>query len=66
MRPCKEAGNETSGNVKQVDSQYTALCDEYANVFAEPREPVSQLLDNAIELVDEAALPPRRRQFWLS
>ena len=43
-----------------------ALCDEYADVFAEPGEPVSRLLDHAIELVDEAARPPRRWQFQLS
>ena len=66
MRPCKEAGNETSGNVEQIDLQYAALCDEYADVFTEPGEPVSRLLDHAVELVDEAAPPPRQWQFRLS
>ena len=42
------------------------LCDEYADVFAEPGEPVLRLPDYVIELVDEAAPPPRRWQFWLS
>ena len=37
--------------------KYAALCDKYANVFAELGEPVSQLPDHAIELVDEAAPP---------
>ena len=41
------------------------LCDEYAEVFAEPGEPVSEPLDHAIELADEAAPPPRRQRFRL-
>ena len=41
VRPCDEAGNETSGNVEQIDLKYVVLCDEYANVFTEPGEPVS-------------------------
>ena len=41
MRPCEEAGNETSKNVEQLDLQYAALYDKYTNVFAEPGDPVS-------------------------
>ena len=59
MRLCEEAGSETSANVEQADSKYVMLCDECAYVFAELGEPVSQLLDHAIKLVDEVALPPR-------
>ena len=59
MCTCEEAGTETSGNMELIDSKYAVLCDKYPNVVTEPGVPISQLLDHAIKLVDEVALPPR-------
>ena len=57
--PCNEARSENSTNVVQMEAKYVVLCDEFADMFAEPGEPILRPLDHAIKWVDEAALPPR-------
>lgn len=56
--------NQSKGQV--LDASIAELCDEFSDVFAEPKLPARRELDHRIDLLDESALPPRPRQYRLS
>ena len=49
------------GGEETVSADIAALCDEYQDVFEQPGLPVRQDVDHRIDLLDEAAKPPRPR-----
>ena len=48
------------------NSEYAALCDEFADVLEQPGLAPHRPLDQTIDLVDENALPPCHKQYRLS